>query len=33
MKEFLAKAKTWAANHWPYLLAAALLGLVVALIR
>lgn len=33
MKELIAKAKTWCVNHWPYLLAAALFGLAVALIR
>lgn len=33
MKDLFAKAKTFLINHWPWLLAAALFGLVVALIR
>lgn len=33
MKDLIAKAKTFLINHWPYLLAAALFGLAVALIR
>lgn len=31
MKDLLAKTKTFLVNHWPYMLAAILVGLACAL--